>query len=260
MNHFKYHRTQDIQEATHLFSGVENAKFLSGGMTLIPAMKHGLIQPEHLIDVTGIDSLRGIQNMDHYLIIGAAMHHQDVANSSIVAQEIPGLAYLAGQIGDPQVRARGTLGGSIANNDPAADYPAATLALKSLIVTNHREIEAKDFFTGFYSTALAADEVIQHVKFCKPIKSVYTKFKQAASGYALAGVFIAVYPNHEVRVAVTGVGAGVFLWEEAAKAFLEHQVKPELSRDDLISDLHASAAYRVNIAQILFKNAAQQIQ
>jgi carbon-monoxide dehydrogenase medium subunit len=260
MNNFTYHRAQQLQDASKMYSSSDNAKFLSGGMTLIPAMKHGLIQPDHLIDVTQITSLQGIENTEQFLSIGAATHHQDVASSEVVARAIPGLAYLASQIGDPQVRARGTLGGSIANNDPAADYPAGTLALKSLIVTNQREITAEKFFTGFYSTALAEDEVITQVKFCKPLKSAYAKFKQSASGYALAGVFIAVYPNQEVRVAVTGVGAGVFLWQEAAKSYLEGATQPPLQRDDLISDLHASANYRVNIAQVLFRQALEQIQ
>jgi carbon-monoxide dehydrogenase medium subunit len=128
------------------------------------------------------------------------------------------------------------------------------------MVTDRREIAAEDFFTGFYSTALDEGEILSQIKFVKPIKSTYAKFKQAASGYALAGVFVAVYPQQEIRVAVTGVGAGVFRWTQAEQAFLNPQINPRIERDDLISDLHASSAYRVNVAQVLFKRAFEQIQ
>jgi carbon-monoxide dehydrogenase medium subunit len=260
MNTFQYHSANRATNAKEIFSQHENAKFLSGGMTLLPSMKHGLIQPDHLIDLSRIPDLQGIKDNPEYLSIGATTKHQEVASSEIVQRSIPGLAYLASQIGDPQVRARGTIGGSLANNDPAADYPAGALALRAKIVTDRREILADDFFTGFYSTALEEGEVITQIQFAKPLKSAYAKCKQSASGYALAGVFIAVFPNQEIRVAVTGVGAGVFRWTEAEQAFLSGQFKPNLQRDDLISDLHAPSEYRVNMAQVLFKRAAQQIQ
>jgi carbon-monoxide dehydrogenase medium subunit len=260
MNTFTYHRAATLSLAKDAFKGHENVKFLSGGMTLLPAMKHGLIQPEHLIDVTHLSELSRLEETADHLIVGAAIHHNEVASSPMVAKAIPALAYLASQIGDPQVRVRGTLGGSIANNDPAADYPAGTLGLKAMIVTDQREIDAQDFFTGFYSTALEENELIQYVKFAKPLKSAYCKLKQAASGYAVVGIFIAVYPNHEVRVAVTGVAAGVFRWTQAEEAFQSEHDQPVLERDDLINDLHASSAYRVNMAKVLFRRAVQQIK
>jgi aerobic carbon-monoxide dehydrogenase medium subunit len=260
MNNFRFHTAININSAKEIFSKNENAKFLSGGMTLLPSMKHGLIQPDHLIDLCQIPQFNQIQETQDQIVIGAATHHETVANNSIVHQSIPGLAYLASQIGDPQVRARGTIGGSLANNDPAADYPAGALALKAQLVTDRRVIPAEQFFTGFYSTALEEDEIIQEIRFAKPLKSAYEKCKQSASGYALAGVFIAVYPNDEIRVAVTGVGAGVFLWHEAEKAFMGSSEKPLLERDDLISDLHAPNAYRVNMAQLLFKKAVAKIK
>jgi carbon-monoxide dehydrogenase medium subunit len=260
MNTFQFHSTKNIQLAKDIFSANENAKFLSGGMTLLPSMKHGLIQPNHLIDLSKIPELQVLEESNEFLIIGAATKHDTVATHPLVESAISSLAYLASQIGDPQVRMRGTIGGSLANNDPAADYPAAALALKAQIVTDRRVIAADEFFTGFYSTALEEGEVITQIKLSKPIKSAYVKFKQAASGYALAGVFIALYANQEVRVAVTGVASGVFRWEEAERAFLGSQSKPDLQRDDVISDLHAPSAYRINIAQVLFKKAAQQIK
>jgi carbon-monoxide dehydrogenase medium subunit len=260
MNTFTYHQAANLGAAIDSFTGNENVKFLSGGMTLLPAMKHGLIQPSHLIDVTKLAELHQLEETADSLLVGASTPHNTVASSPIVAKAIPALAYLASQIGDPQVRVRGTLGGSIANNDPAADYPAGTLGLKATIVTNQREIAAQDFFTGFYSTALQENELIQYVKFAKPLKSAYCKLKQAASGYALAGVFVAVYPHQEIRVAVTGVASGVFRWSEAEEAFKNGQDNPALDRDDLISDLHATSAYRVNIAKVLFRRATQQIQ
>jgi carbon-monoxide dehydrogenase medium subunit len=259
MNTFQYHLAGNTQSAKDAFQNHENAKFLSGGMTLLPSMKHGLIAPDHLVDVSRISDLQVLEETSEHLSIGAAIKHDTVAMSAVVQKAIPGLAYLAGQIGDPQVRARGTIGGSIANNDPAADYPAGVLALKAMIVTDQRIIPAEDFFTGFYSTVLEDGEVITQVKFCKPLKSAYAKCKQMASGYALAGVFIAVFPQQEIRVAVTGVGSGVFRWPEAEQAFLNGQTKPQLQRDDLMSDLHASSAYRVNMAQVLFHQAAQSI-
>lgn len=260
MNVFQYHRATDTSSAKNVFTEHENAKFIAGGMTLIPSMKHGLIQPDHLIDLSRIADLHSLEESASHVIIGAATKHATVASHPVVLAAIPSLSYLASQIGDPQVRARGTIGGSIANNDPAADYPAGALALKAVISTDQRDIMADDFFTGFYTTALHEGEVIQHIKFCKPLKSAYAKCKQVASGYALAGVFIAVFPGQEVRVAVTGVGAGVFRWTEAEQAFLQSQSKPRLERDDLISDLHAPSAYRVNMAQVLFQQATQHIQ
>ena len=260
MNNFEFHIPSSVDSAKKTFSSNENVKFLSGGMTLLPSMKHGLIQPQHLIDLCQIPKLDFIHETSEHLIEGATTKHDMVANHALVKSSIPGLATLAGLIGDPQVRSRGTIGGSLANNDPAADYPAGALALKAIIVTDRREIAADDFFTGFYSTALEEDEIITEIRFAKPLKSVYQKCKQSASGYALAGVFIAAYANNEIRVAVTGVGAGVFRWKEAEIAFLNSESKPSLQRDDFISDLHAPSAYRVNMAQVLFRKAASQIK
>ena len=260
MNPFKYHRAENLQRAKDQQNLDENAKYLAGGMTLLPAMKHGLIQPSQLIDISTIVELGEIQVDAESVTIGAATQHDRVATSSSVQKEIPGLTYLASQIGDAQVRVRGTLGGSLANNDPAADYPAATLALKGQIITDRRTIEAEDFFTGFYATALEDGEIIRKVRFIKPVQSAYAKFKQAASGYALAGVFVAMYPNQEVRVAVTGVGQGVFRWLAAEKHYSDSSQVIDLPLENLITDLHATSKYRAHLAKVLFNRAATQIK
>jgi carbon-monoxide dehydrogenase medium subunit len=175
-------------------------------------------------------------------------------------QAMPGLATLAGLIGDPQVRARGTIGGSLANNDPSADYPAAAMALQAQIITDRRTIEASDFFQGMFATALHNDEIITGVRFRTPQRCAYAKFKHPASGYAMAGVFVAQYPpatGAAWRVAVTGVAHGVFRWSDAEQALAQNTSAQPLVRDDMIDDVHAPAAYRAHLAGVMLAQARQ---
>jgi carbon-monoxide dehydrogenase medium subunit len=236
---------------------------MSGGMTLLPTLKQGLAQPTHLIDVAALSELSGIEVKAGTLIIGAATRHYNVASSAEVKKAIPALAYLANLIGDPQVRNRGTLGGSVANNDPAADYPAAVLALNAKIVTNRREIAADDFFQGMFATALEDGEIIVRIEFPLPKRAAYEKFPHPASGYAMAGVFIAE-TSSGVRVAVTGAGPGVFRWSEAEAALakgLKAGVLDALRVDatDLNEDFHATREYRANLVQVMGKRALQKL-
>src|SRR5262245_2931571 len=215
---FTYHRPTTVRAAVNLLAKQEDAKLLAGGHTLLPTMKLRLASPQNLIDLASVEGLVGIEVKGRAVSIGAMTRHADVASSSSVGEAIPALAELAGMIGDPAVRARGTIGGSIANNDPAADYPAACLALGATIVTSKRKIVADDFFTGLFDTALEEGEVITKVIFPIPARSAYVKFRNPASRYALVGVFVAKR-GREVRVAVTGAGAnGVFRHGEAEAA------------------------------------------
>src|SRR6201993_1868602 len=217
---FTFHRPQTVRQATGLLTKNPDAKLLAGGQTLLPTMKLRLAGPPQIIDMSLIEGMSGIELSGRSLTIGAMTRHNDVNTSPVVQQAIPVLAKLAGMIGDPAVRHMGTIGGSIANNDPTADYPAACLALDATIVTNKRKIKADDFFKGMFETALEADEVISRVQFPLAKKAAYIKFRNQASRYALVGVFVAKRPS-EVRVAVTGAGGdGVFRvkpFEEALK-------------------------------------------
>src|SRR6202522_1177762 len=210
MYEFKYHRPATVRQAANLLIKNEDAKVIAGGHTLLPVMKQRLPSPPHLVDLSHIDGLDGIEMKGRSLVIGATAKHADVATSAIVGEAIPALAELAGLIGDPAVRPMGTIGGSIANNDPTADYPAACLALGATIITNKRRIKADDYFTGMFSTALEPNEIITKVSFPLPKKAAYQKFRNQASRYALVGVFVAKRGS-DVRVTVTGAGAdGVF--------------------------------------------------
>src|SRR6266446_6136087 len=210
MYEFKYHRPATVRQAANLLVKNEDAKVIAGGHTLLPVMKQRLASPPHLVDLSHIEGLDGIEMKGRSLVIGATARHADVAASAIVGEAIPALAELAGKIGDPAVRHRGTIGGSLANNDPNADYPAAALGLGATIVTNRRRIAADEFFTGMFETALGADEIVTKVMFPLPKKAAYVKFANPASRYALVGVFVSKR-GREIRVAVTGAGAnGVF--------------------------------------------------
>src|ERR1700730_9602094 len=217
---FTYHRPATVRQAASLLAKHEEAKLLAGGHTLIPTMKLRLAGPPHIVDMSKIDGLGGIEVKGRSVIIGAMTPHAEVATSPLVHAAIPALAALAGRIGDPAVRHRGTIGGSGGNNDPNADYPAGCLGLGATIVTNKRKIKADDFFKGLFETALEADEVISRVQFPLAKKAAYIKFSNQASRYALVGVFVAKRPS-EVRVAVPGAaGSGVFRvkpFEEALK-------------------------------------------
>ena len=261
MKSFDYHKPSSVSEAAKLLSQ-DDAIALAGGMTLLPTMKQRLNSPRAVVDLAGIEELRGIRIHDTKgLVIGAMTTHSEVAASDLVCKQIPALAQLAGNIGDAQVRNRGTAGGSLANNDPAADYPAAFLALGGSVHTNKREINADDFFAGLFSTTLEAGEVILHLHLPIPQKAAYQKFPQPASLYALVGVFVAQTANG-VRVAYTGAGNdGVFrappLEEALTKNFSPDAVLqvPDTEVQNLMSDIHGSAAYRASLMHTLARRA-----
>ena len=263
MHTFSYVKAGSIKEAGDLLAANSDAKLLAGGMTLIPTLKARLAQPSHLIDIGGLSELTGIESKDGKLSIGAATRHVEVSRSAVVKKAIPALAYLASQIGDPQVRNRGTIGGSLANNDPAADYPSAALSLNATIVTNKREIAADDFFQGLFSTALDAGEMIVRIVFPVPAKAAYEKFPHPASGYAMAGAFVS-QSGKDVRVAITGAGPGVFRWKDAEAALgkkLAAASVESLSVDaaDLNEDMHGTKEYRANLAKVMTKRAVAKL-
>lgn len=259
MYRFTYHQPATLDTAVQLASSTEDGSYLAGGMTLIPTMKFRLANPSDLIDLGGVEELRGISEEDGRLRIGASSTHAEVAASALVADRMPALAELASRIGDPAVRNRGTIGGSIANADPAADYPAALLALDAEVITNQRTIAAADFFTGFFSTALAPGELVTAVRFATPAQTAYQKAPNPASRFALVGVFVARHADG-VRVAVTGAGPYAARYP-AFEAALDASFTPEAAAgvlvDDagLTSDLHASAAYRAHLIGIMAKRA-----
>ena len=254
-----YHRAASVSDAAKLLKN-EDAKLLSGGMTLIPAMKTRLAAPSDLVDISRIDALKGVKVSGKTVTIGAATTHYDVAGDAKLQKACPALAHLASLIGDPAVRHKGTIGGSIANNDPAADYPAAMLALNATIATNKREIAADKFFKGLFETALKDGEIVTAVSFTAPAKAGYEKFRNPASRYAIVGVFVAK-DKDGVRVAVTGAGDdGVFRSKEMeaalAKAFDAASLDGvKVPADSLMTDMHASADYRANLVKVMAKRA-----
>ena len=260
MYEFKYHRPATVRQAANLLTKNEDAKLVAGGHTLVPVMKQRLASPPHLVDLSHIEGLDTIELKGRNLVIGAMARHADVANSATVGEAIPALAHLAGLIGDPAVRHRGTIGGSIANNDPTADYPAACLALGATIVTNKRKLKAEEFFLGLFTTALEPDEIITKVSFPLAKKAAYVKFRNQASRYALVGVFVARRPS-DVRVAVTGAGGnGVFrvtAFEEALQKRFSPKVLEgiHVSPEGLNSDIHGSAEYRAHLIGVLARRA-----
>ena len=235
---------------------------LAGGQTLIATLKQRLAQPESLIDLAGVAELSGIRRDGNTLVIGAMTKHETVADSADVKATIPALAALAVQIGDRQVRAMGTMGGSVANNDPAACYPSAVLALGATVQTNQRQIAADDFFQGMYTTALEPGELITAIHFPVPLKAAYAKFRQPASRFALVGVFVA-QTAQGVRVAITGAGNGVFR-HAGLEAALSKHFTPEavegvaIDANELNGDLHASAAFRAQLIKVQTQKAVQQ--
>ncbi|BAM90730.1 putative carbon monoxide dehydrogenase medium subunit, CoxM-like protein [Bradyrhizobium oligotrophicum S58] len=260
MYEFKYHRPATVRQAANLLTKNEDAKLVAGGHTLVPVMKQRLASPPHLVDLSHVEGLDTIEVKGRNLVIGAMARHADVANSATVGEAIPALAELAGLIGDPAVRHRGTIGGSIANNDPTADYPAACLALGATIVTNKRKLKAEEFFLGLFTTALEPDEIITKVSFPLAKKAAYVKFRNQASRYALVGVFVARRPS-DVRVAVTGAGGnGVFrvtAFEEALQKRFSPKVLEGIpvSAEGLNSDIHGSAEYRAHLIGVLARRA-----
>jgi carbon-monoxide dehydrogenase medium subunit len=256
---FEYHRPGSVSEAASLLQTDAEGKLLAGGMTYIPTLKQRLAQPSSLIDLGAIAELKGIAIEGNELVIGAMTTHAEVARSKDVRSLIPAIASLADHIGDAQVRNRGTIGGSIANNDPAADYPGAVVGLKALVVTNKREISGDDFFTGLFETALEDDEIILKVRFPKPERAAYVKFPNPASRYAIVGVMVAE-TGGETRVAVTGAGPCVFRVPEYEKA-LASNFSPDALKGvnaefaGLNSDIHASAEYRAHLIKVVAQRA-----
>lgn len=263
MYQFEYHKAKTLADAEKLFAAASDGKFLAGGHTLIPTLKQRLASPSDLIDLNGIAELKGITVGGGWVSIGAGTKHAEVHASKEIAAAIPALAELAGLIGDPAVRHRGTIGGSVANADPAADYPAAVLGLNATIHTTKRKIAADAFFTGMFETALEPGEIITKVDFPVPEKAAYEKFRNPASRYAMAGVFVAKTKDG-VRVAVTGAGPSVFRQAEMeaalAKSFTVDAIAGiKVSDDGLNSDLHGSAAYRANLVSVMAKRAVAKI-
>ena len=263
MYDFNYHRPTSIDQALEIFSNSEDASYLAGGHTLLPSMKQRLAAPTDIIDLGGISSLEGIKSESDELVIGALTNHDEVATSALVSSEIPSIAKLASNIGDAQVRNRGTIGGSIANSDPAADYPAAVLGLGARLVTNKRVIKADDFFVDMFETALEEGEILQEIKFPKPDMSAYQKLPNPASRYAVVGVFIASR-NGSVRVAITGAAPSVFrapeLESRLSESFSVEAIENvTLERELMNDDMHASAAYRASLCVVMAKRAVADI-
>ncbi len=252
---FDYHKAQSLEDAVSKVSSADDGKYLAGGMTLLPTMKQRLASPDVLVDLAGLESMAGIHKDGDAIVVGAMTTHVTVERSPLVNAHLPGLAQLAAVIGDPQVRNRGTIGGSIANADPAADYPAAVLGLGATIITDKRSIPADDFFIDIFETALEEHEIIKSVSFPIVEHSGYKKFPNPASHYPIVGVFIAKQSN-DVRVAVTGAAGSVFRSED-----MEQRLQKEFSADALTDlsidgdefneDIHASAEYRAHLIGVM---------
>lgn len=256
---FEWHRASSLADASAVL-GRTGGRALAGGQSLIGAMRLRLAQPGTLVDLSGLAELRGIRATADGITIGAMTRHADVASSADVKRVIPALASLAGHIGDAQVRNMGTIGGSIATNDPAADWPAGVVGLNATVTTNKRSIGADAFFTALYETALAGDEIITEVAFRKPRRAAYVKFPNPASRFALVGVFVAQLGDGSVRVAVTGAGPCVFrsgpLEAALAKSFTPDAARSvTISADGLNSDLHGSPEYRAHLIPVLAARA-----
>jgi carbon-monoxide dehydrogenase medium subunit len=259
MYDFQYHRPKSVADAVAALKKASDGKLIAGGQTLLPTLKQRLAQPSDLVDLSGVAELRGIKVEGNAVVIGAMAKHAEVAASAEVQKAIPALAMLASEIGDAQVRNLGTLGGSIANSDPAADYPAAVVGLNATIKTNERAIAADDFFKGIFTTALKEGEVIVSVSFPVPEKAAYMKFDNPASRFAMVGVFVAKSAGG-VRVAVTGAGPSVFrvkaMEEALAKDFSGKAVESiKVPSAGLNSDIHGSAEYRAHLVTVMAKRA-----
>jgi carbon-monoxide dehydrogenase medium subunit len=258
-----YHRASSVDEAASMFANGKEAKYLAGGQTLLPVMKQRLASPSDVIDLAKIKDLVGVVATNNGIEIKAATSHYDVASSDAVKKAIPALAHLASLIGDPAVRYRGTIGGSLANNDPAADYPAAVLALNATIKTNKRTIAADEYFKGLFSTALQDGEIITAVSFPVTAKAGYAKFPHPASRFALTGVFVAKTSGGDVRVAATGASQSGVMRVGAIEAALKGNWSAgaldnvKVSADGLLSDIHGSSDYRANLIKVMAQRAVQ---
>lgn len=256
-----YHRASSVDEAASLFAKGSEAQFIAGGQTLLPVMKQRLASPSDVIDLGNIKELIGVEASGDTLTIKAATPHYDVATSDAAKKAIPALAYLASLIGDPAVRYRGTIGGSIANNDPAADYPAALLALGATVKTNKRSISAEDFFKGLFTTALEDGEIITAVSFPVPAKAGYAKMRHPASRFALTAVFVAQTKSGEIRVAATGASQSGVMRVGAIEAALKANWSPSaldsvsIPASGLLADIHGTAEYRANLVKVMAQRA-----
>jgi carbon-monoxide dehydrogenase medium subunit len=256
-----YHRASSVDEAAALFKKGADAKYLAGGHTLLPVMKQRLAQPSDVIDLARIPALVGVSATADALVVKAATTYYDVMTSADTKKAIPALVHLTSMLGDPAVRYRGTVGGSIANNDPAADYPAAVMALDATVKTNKRSIRADAFFTGLFSTALEDGEIITEIAFPIPAKAAYAKMRHPASRFALTGVFVAKTKSGEVRVAATGASQNGVMRVPAIEAALKANWSPSaidavtIPPDGLIADIHGSADYRANLIKVMAQRA-----
>jgi carbon-monoxide dehydrogenase medium subunit len=257
---FTFHRPTTVRQAVNLLAKNEDAKLLAGGHSLIPVMKLRLANPPVLIDLSKVEGISGVELKGRSIVIGAMTKHVEVANSQATKDNLPALAEVPGSIGDPHVREAGTIGGSVANNDPNADYPAACLGLGATIITSKRKVPSDEFFTGMFSTALEPDEIITKISFPIAKKAAYQKFKHPASGFALVGVFVSKRGS-DIRVAVTGAGSnGVFRVKEFEEA-LKKRFAPKsleglsVKPDGLNSDIHAGAEYRAHLIGVLARRA-----
>lgn len=260
MYEFKFQKPNSVRQAANMLAKDPEAKILAGGHSLLPVMKLRLAKPSQLLDINQIEGMNTIEAKGRSVVIGATARHVEVANSPVVKEHLPVLAEVAGEIGDPAVRHRGTIGGSLANNDPNADYPAAVLGLGATIITNKRRIAADDFFKGLFGTALEADEIITKVQFPIAKKAAYEKFRHPASGFALVGVFVSKRGS-DIRVAVTGAGSsGVFRVKSFEEA-LKKRFSPKsiegmtIGAEGMSSDIHGSAEYRAHLVGVMARRA-----
>lgn len=256
-----YHRASSVAEAAALFGKGDDAKYLSGGMTLIATMKQRLAAPSDLVDLRHIADMKGVSVNGSTIRIGAGTTHFDVATSADLRRACKAITDLAGMIGDPHVRHMGTMGGSVANNDPAADYPSAVLALNATVHTDRRTIAADDFFKGLFETALEDGEIVTAFEFTAPAKAGYAKFPNPASRYAMTGVFVAKHADGDVRVAVTGAGSDGVFRHAGMEAALKANWSPDAVASEsvdaggLMSDIHGSSEYRANLVKVMAKRA-----
>jgi carbon-monoxide dehydrogenase medium subunit len=260
MYNFIYHRPTGLRQAGNMLGKLDDAKLLAGGQTLLPTMKQRLASPANLIDLGRIEGMSGVELKGRSIVIGAMARHAEVAASPVVHEHLPALAELAEMIGDPHVRHMGTIGGSVANNDPNADYPAACLGLGATIVTTKRRVKADEFFTGLFETVLEPDEIIKQVMFPLVKKAAYVKFRNQASRYALVGVFVSKRGS-DIRVAVTGAGASGVYRVAAFEEALKKRFSPKslegvtVPATGLASDIHGSAEYRAHLIGVLARRA-----
>jgi carbon-monoxide dehydrogenase medium subunit len=260
MYDFAYHKPSSVADAVKLLSSDPDARAISGGQTLLPALKHRLNKPSAVVDLSGIAELRGIRREGDKLVVGALTKHKEIAESAEVKAAVPALAKMAQHIGDIQVRNRGTIGGSVANNDPAADYPSAVLGLGATVVTDKRRIAADEFFQGMFTTALEQGELVTAIEFPIPERAGYAKMRNPASRYVMAGAFVAKTKSGEVRVAINGAGPGVFRQAEMERALSANWSPDAVAgvrqpADGLNADIHGSAEYRAHLVTVMAKRA-----